>query len=106
MSTANIDGGRDRCQVAGSHVDTPLGEFNVQYKMPTARFQGTNVSGVRYDIPDVKWVLAFMGDYTIHGSYWRSGFGAPASNGCVSLSDDDAKAVFDWAPEGTRIKIH
>jgi lipoprotein-anchoring transpeptidase ErfK/SrfK len=87
-------------------ADTPLGEFNVQYKMQTARFQGTNVNGVRYDIPDVKWVLAFMGDYTIHGTYWRGGFGAPASNGCVSLSDDDAKVVFDWAPEGTRIKIH
>ncbi|MCC7367429.1 MAG: L,D-transpeptidase family protein [Chloroflexi bacterium] len=87
-------------------ADTPLGEFNVEYKMPTARFQGTNVNGSRYDIPDVHWVLAFMGDYTIHGSYWRSGFGAPASNGCVSLSDDDAKVVFDWAPDGTRIKIH
>jgi lipoprotein-anchoring transpeptidase ErfK/SrfK len=87
-------------------ADTPIGEFNVQYKMPKARFQGTNVTGSRYDIPDVNWVLAFMGDYTIHGSYWRNGFGAPASNGCVSLSDDDAKQVFDWAPEGTRIKIH
>lgn len=87
-------------------ADTPIGEFNVEYKMPTARFQGTNVNGSRYDIPDVHWILAFMGDYTIHGSYWRSGFGAPASNGCVSLSDDDAKVVFDWAPDGTRIKIH
>lgn len=86
-------------------ADTPIGEFNVQYKMPTARFQGTNVSGVRYDLPDVKWVLAFMDDFTIHGTYWRGGFGAPGSNGCVGLSDDDAKIVFDWAPEGTRIKI-
>jgi lipoprotein-anchoring transpeptidase ErfK/SrfK len=87
-------------------ADTPLGEFNVQYKMPTARFQGVNVGGSRYNIPDVKWVLAFMGDYTIHGAYWRSGFGAPGSNGCVSLTDNDAKVVFDWAPEGTRVKIH
>jgi lipoprotein-anchoring transpeptidase ErfK/SrfK len=87
-------------------ADTPLGEFNVEYKMPTARFQGVNVTGARYDIPDVKWVLAFMGDYTIHGAYWRSGFGVPASNGCVSMFDEDAKALFDWAPEGTRIKIH
>ena len=37
----------------------------------SAAFQGTNVTGSRYDIPDVKWVLAFMGDYTIHGVYWR-----------------------------------
>jgi len=87
-------------------ADTPIGEFNVEYKMPTARFQGTNVSGARYDIPDVKWVLAFMGDYTIHGVYWRGNFGERGSNGCVGLSDEDAKILFDWAPEGTRIKIH
>jgi len=87
-------------------ADTPIGDFNVEYKMPIARFVGTNVSGSHYDIPDVHWVLAFMGDYTIHGSYWRSAFGTPGSNGCVSLTDEDAKSVFDWAPEGTRIKIH
>lgn len=87
-------------------ADTPLGEFQVEYKMPTARFQGTNVDGVRYDIPDVKWVLAFMGDYTIHGVYWRGNFGQRGSNGCVGLSDENAKIVFDWAPEGTKIKIH
>jgi lipoprotein-anchoring transpeptidase ErfK/SrfK len=87
-------------------ADTPLGEFTVQYKMPTARFRGTRVDGFQYDIPDVKWVLAFMGDYTIHGVYWRGGFGTPSSNGCVGLSDENAKELFDWAPEGTRIKIH
>jgi len=74
--------------------------------MPTARFTGVNVSGSRYDIPDVHWVLAFSGDYTIHGAYWRSAFGTPGSNGCVSLTDEDAKSVFDWSPEGTRIHIH
>lgn len=87
-------------------ADTPIGEFTVEYKMPKARFQGVNVNGSRYDIPDVKWVLAFMGDYTIHGAYWRSTFGVPGSNGCVGLTDDDAKIVYDWAPEGTRINIH
>jgi len=87
-------------------ADTPIGDFNVEYKMPTARFVGNNVSGSHYDIPDVHWVLAFMGDYTIHGSYWRSTYGTPGSNGCVSLSDEDAKSLFDWAPEGTRIHIH
>ena len=98
-----------RTFVVGTGVpgaDTPIGEFVVQYKMPTARFRGTNVDGSRYDIPDVKWVLAFMGDYTIHGAYWRTTFGAPGSNGCVGLPDADAKIVYDWAPEGTRIKIH
>ncbi|MFN8633995.1 MAG: L,D-transpeptidase family protein [Chloroflexota bacterium] len=87
-------------------ADTPIGEFNVEYKMQTTRMTGTNVDGSHYDIPDVHWVLAFSGDYTIHGAYWRSVFGRQGSNGCVSLSDDDAKRIFDWAPEGTRVKIH
>ncbi len=87
-------------------ADTPIGQFNVQYKMQQARFRGTNVNGSRYDIGDVNWVLAFQGDYTIHGAYWRSNFGAPGSNGCVSLTDANAKLVYDWAPEGTLVRIH
>ena len=48
-------------------ADTPIGEFRVEYKMPTAHFRGVNsATGTRYDLPNVKWVLAFMGDYTIH----------------------------------------
>lgn len=88
-------------------ADTPIGEFRVQYKMPTARFVGYNAAANRaYDLPDVKWVLAFMGDYTIHGAYWRQAFGTPGSNGCVSLTDADAAVVYNWAPEGTLIRIH
>lgn len=87
-------------------ADTPLGEFNVQYKMPTARFRGTNVTGATYDLADVKWVMSFQGDYTIHGVYWRGGFGSRSSNGCVGLSDANAKTVYDWTPEGTLVKIH
>ena len=88
-------------------ADTPIGEFRVQYKMPTARFRGYNAAaGHAYDLDNVKWVLAFMGDYTIHGAYWRQAFGTPGSNGCVSLTDGDAAILYNWAPEGTLIKIH
>jgi lipoprotein-anchoring transpeptidase ErfK/SrfK len=88
-------------------VDTPIGEFRVQYKMPTAHFRGFNsATGNSYDLPNVKWVLAFMGDYTIHGAYWRQAFGRPGSNGCVSLTDSDASIVYSWAPEGTLVRIH
>jgi lipoprotein-anchoring transpeptidase ErfK/SrfK len=86
-------------------AETPPGSYRVQYKMPVARFRGVNPNGSRYDIPDVKWVLAFFEDYTIHGAYWRQAFGRPASNGCISLTDANAKVVFDWADEGTRIDI-
>jgi lipoprotein-anchoring transpeptidase ErfK/SrfK len=88
-------------------ADTPIGEFRVEYKMRSANFRGVNsATGTRYDLPNVNYILAFQGDYTIHGAYWRQAFGRPGSNGCVSLSDPDAKTVFDWAPDGTLIRIH
>jgi lipoprotein-anchoring transpeptidase ErfK/SrfK len=86
-------------------AETPLGDYQVQYKMPQARFKGTNPDGSRYDIPDVHWVMPFYGDYTIHGAYWRSVFGRPGSAGCISLTDPNAKYVFDWADERTPVYI-
>ena len=43
--------------------------------------------------------------YTIHGAYWRRAFGTPASNGCISLTDANAKIVYDFADVGTRIEV-
>ena len=87
-------------------AETPTGDFTVQYKLEKTRMRGINPSGRRYDIPDVPWVLAFWGDYTIHGAPWRQAFGTPQSNGCVSLPVEAARFVYDWAPVGTLIHIH
>jgi len=85
---------------------TPTGTFYVQMKASQMRFRGVNPDGSHYDIPDVHWVMPFWGDYTIHGAYWRPRFGVPGSDGCVSMSDADAKSVFDWADVGTPVVIH
>jgi lipoprotein-anchoring transpeptidase ErfK/SrfK len=85
---------------------TPTGTFYVQMKAPQMRFQGVNPDGSHYDIPDVHWVMPFWGDYTIHGAYWRPRFGVPGSDGCVSMTDADAKIVYDWADVGTPVIIH
>jgi hypothetical protein len=85
---------------------TPPGTYFVQMKAPQMRFRGVNPDGSHYDIPDVHWVMPFNGDYTIHGAYWRPRFGVPGSDGCVSMSDSDAKAVYDWANVGTPVVIH
>jgi lipoprotein-anchoring transpeptidase ErfK/SrfK len=86
-------------------AETPLGTYKVEYKMRQARFRGVNPGGSRYDIPDVNWVIAFLGDYTIHGAYWRTTFGRPGSNGCISLTDANARYVWLWADEGTPIVV-
>jgi lipoprotein-anchoring transpeptidase ErfK/SrfK len=85
---------------------TPTGTFYVQYKSSQMRFRGVNPDGSHYDIPDVHWVMPFWGDYTIHGAYWRARFGTPGSDGCISMTDADAKMLFDWADVGTPIVIH
>jgi hypothetical protein len=85
---------------------TPPGTFYVQYKAPQMRFTGFNPDGSHYDIPDVHWVLPFWGDYTLHGAYWRPRFGVPGSDGCVSMTDADAKMLYDWADVGTPVIIH
>jgi lipoprotein-anchoring transpeptidase ErfK/SrfK len=85
---------------------TPTGTFYVQYKASQMRFRGVNPDGSHYDIPDVHWVMPFWGDYTIHGAYWRPRFGVPGSDGCVSMTDADAKLVYDWADVGTPVVIH
>ncbi|MBV9358789.1 MAG: L,D-transpeptidase [Chloroflexi bacterium] len=85
---------------------TPPGDYVVQAHMAQARFVGQNPDGSHYDIPDVHWVMPFMGDYTIHGAYWRGRFGVPGSDGCVSMTDADAKVLYDWADVGTPVIIH
>jgi lipoprotein-anchoring transpeptidase ErfK/SrfK len=87
-------------------ADTPTGRFTIQYKMPKTRMRGTNPDGHSYDIPDVPWVMPFMGDYTFHGAPWRQAWGVPLSNGCVSMPTANAKYVYDWTPVGTIVNIH
>lgn len=87
-------------------AETPTGRFVVEYKMAKTRMRGTNPSGKTYDLPDVPWVLPFLGDYAIHGAYWREYYGTPQSNGCVSMPVSAAKRVYDWSPEGTAVRIH
>ncbi|HZU07926.1 MAG TPA: L,D-transpeptidase family protein [Chloroflexota bacterium] len=87
-------------------AETPTGTFTIQYKLPKTRMRGVNPNGVHYDIPDVPWVMALFGDYTLHGAPWRQAWGVPLSNGCVSMPTAAAKYVYDWAPVGTPVTIH
>jgi lipoprotein-anchoring transpeptidase ErfK/SrfK len=87
-------------------AETPVGNFTVQYKLPKTRMRGVNPDGSRYDIPDVPWVMALFGDYTLHGAPWRQAWGIPQSNGCVSMPTAAAKFVYDWTPVGTPVTIH
>lgn len=59
-----------------------------------------------YYTEDVPWVQYFHNGYAFHGAPWRSSFGYSGSHGCINLPVSDAKWLYDWASEGTRVEVH
>lgn len=80
---------------------TPTGEFNI-YGMDSSVL----MDGPDYYLPNVPWVSWFLGDYSIHGTYWHSNFGTPMSHGCVNASIPDAEWIYNWATIGTPVYVH
>ena len=80
---------------------TPTGEFHIYGKDRYALMDGPD-----YYLPNVPFVSWFLGDYSIHGTYWHSNFGHVMSHGCVNASISDAEWVFNWAEVGTAVYIH
>jgi len=87
--------------------ETPTGEYEIWLRVRKQTMQGgSKADGSYYNIPNVEWVSYFYGDYALHGAWWREKFGAPASHGCVNMTNADAKWVYDWAPLGTKVIVH
>jgi len=80
---------------------TPTGEFHIYGK---DRY--TLMDGPDYYLPNVPFVSWFLGDYSIHGTYWHHNFGHVMSHGCVNASTGDAEWLFGWADIGTPVYIH
>lgn len=89
---------------------TPIGQYKIYQKLPVQDMSGYNTNGTKYFQPHVHWINYFLpGGYAVHGNYWRpaSYFGViNSSHGCVSLPDDQAEWVYDWAPIGTTVITH
>lgn len=88
---------------------TPIGRFKILSKLTHQDMRGTNPNGTPYFQPNVQWINYFGAGNAIHGNYWRptSWFGnINSSHGCVSLPNNEAKEIYDWAPMGTPIVTH
>lgn len=87
---------------------TPKGTFTI-FKMTPSRFMQGPIPGVSdqvYDLPGVPWNLYFTREgAVIHGAYWHNHFGKPWSHGCVNLSPQNAKRLYQWAEIGTRVIV-
>lgn len=87
--------------------ETPTGEYAIWLKVRSQTMTGgSKADGSYYNIPNVEWVSYFYQDYALHGAWWRKVFGAPASHGCVNMTNADAQWVYNWAPVGTKVIVH
>lgn len=80
---------------------TPVGRFRVRIKI-----RRQTMSGPGYRLPNVQWVMYFVGNYALHGTYWHHNFGRPMSHGCVNLRNADARLLYNWASYGTPVIVH
>jgi hypothetical protein len=84
---------------------SPLGHYRIVAKYKAARMTTEDSPDPsKFWIADVPWVQYFRPPFAIHSTYWHEDFGQPKSGGCINLSPEDAKTVFDWTsptvPEG------
>jgi lipoprotein-anchoring transpeptidase ErfK/SrfK len=84
-----------------ARTPTPLGRYRVRVKI-----RRQTMSGPGYRLPNVQWVMYFVGAYAIHGAYWHNNFGHPMSHGCVNMRNADARLLYKWAPRGTPVVVH
>lgn len=84
---------------------TDLGHFRVRAHVPIQDMRGTNADGSTYVTKDVPWVLYFNGDEAFHGTWWHSNFGNRMSHGCVNMTFDAAKQVYDASPLGLEVWV-
>lgn len=93
-----------------TETPTVTGTFKVWLKNASQTMRGTNLDGTRYEAKGVPWIMYFHGDYAIHGAPWFKNFGfhagANGSHGCINVSVNDAKSLYDWAPLGTVVVSH
>lgn len=84
---------------------TRPGLFQITQKKPAETMSGGNGSPDYYYLEDVPWTMYYDGVRALHGAYWRTVLGYPASHGCVNLSVGDSRWLFDWAQEGDWVYV-
>jgi lipoprotein-anchoring transpeptidase ErfK/SrfK len=80
---------------------TPTGFYHIKIKLRYDDMRGSD-----YYLRNVPYVMYFYQGYALHGTYWHTNFGHPASHGCVNLPTEEAAWLYEWASVGTPVVIH
>lgn len=89
--------------ISSGTPDTPtvLGRYAIYRKL-----EKQDMNGWGGPLPDVPWVMYFYDGFAFHGAYWHNSFGIPMSHGCVHLTPEQSKELYDWADIGTEVYVH
>lgn len=82
----------------GTETATPKGTFRVWVKLHTSTMDNLEreFEGRRYSIADVPYVQFFHKGVALHAAFWHRNFGQIHSHGCVNLTPEDARFLFEW----------
>ena len=80
---------------------TETGLFRIWTKVKMGKMSGRDGYADYYYLEDVPWTMYFHNAFALHAAYWHDRFGFPHSHGCVNLSPQDARWLFDWATPTT-----
>lgn len=83
-----------------ANFPTVTGTYQIERK-----YEKTDMSGPGYYISDVPWTMYFYQGYGLHGAPWNNNLGKPGSHGCVNMSVEEAKWLYDWTPLGTSVLV-
>lgn len=90
----------ERGKPAIDTASTPVGVFKITGKFATA----TMVAPGDFIHSDVPWTQNFSGPHALHGAYWHDNWGNRMSAGCVNVSPEDGKWLYEFTeptvPEG------
>lgn len=76
---------------------TPLGVYRVTFKHRAATMSPEQGENRSFWIADVPYTQYFHAPFALHTAYWHENFGEPMSAGCVNVSPEDGRYLFDWS---------
>jgi len=95
---------------ASGAYDWPVSTARKGFSTPRGHFAPIGLERMhyskKYHNSPMPYSIFFRGGYAIHGAYAVAALGTPASHGCVRLSPQHAKILFEMVQrEGARISI-
>ncbi len=89
---------------ARAPYQTPLGEHKITAKIPLVHYAGGSGSEA-YDLGWIPYNLRFYEHIYIHYAPWNTTFGYVLSHGCVNVSLENVKWIYEWSYVGIPVTV-